>query len=147
MIRIGAVLLALLFLTGCGSGGEDEDPSPGGDGATTEIELDGREFEGEPVTGRELVPGSMLTVSFEEGRVGVNAGCNLMSAPYELNDGRLELTGAMVSTMMGCPKPLERQDQWLGEFFETSPTVSASGDDGVSLKGEAIEIVLEVVSE
>lgn len=141
MIRIGAVLFALLFLVGCGSG-DGEDSSPGGADGAAAVELEGRTFEGEPVTGQELVPDSKLMVSFEDERVGLNAGCNNMSAPYALTDGRLELTGEMVSTMMGCPKPLQRQDEWLGEFFASAPEVVALDDDRVSLRGEAVEIEL-----
>lgn len=138
MMRISAVLVALLFLAGCGSG-EDGEPEAG---AAAEISLEGKTFDGEPVTGRKLVPDSNLIVSFEEGRVGLAADCNNMSAPYKLTDGRLELTGEMVSTLMGCPKPLQRQDEWLAEFFKSGPTASAEDEDQVALKGEAVEIVL-----
>jgi heat shock protein HslJ len=136
MVRLGAVLAALALFAGlglaaCGSGGDDE------------IELEGRSFQGTPTTGRELVADSELRVSFEQGRLALNAGCNNMMAPYELKDGRLELTGPLASTMMGCPEPLQRQDEWLDEFFNSGPEVVALGDGEIALRGEAVEIQLK----
>src|SRR5690606_5306551 len=91
------VLVAALALAGCGTPAGVADMPPAHDStahestatvstATTTApaaaalpdQLAGRTFLSTAATGRDLVPGSTLTLSFEDGNVGANAGCNHM---------------------------------------------------------------------
>lgn len=133
MIPTCLSLLAVLLLIGCGGG-------PGAESET--VKLEGRSFTGEIVDGKELVQGSTLRVTFEEGRIGFDADCNLMSAPYELVNGHLELTGEIIGTLRGCPPELMAQDQWLTEFFSATPSISVLDEQSLRLEGEDATIEL-----
>ena len=79
--------------------------SPTGSAVTT-ADLDGSTFESTSVEGHDLVPGSTVRLTFENGSLSANAGCNTMSSSYAVTDGRLAWTGHPMSTMMGCPDDL-----------------------------------------
>jgi hypothetical protein len=37
--------------------------------------------------GRELVAGTTVNIEFDDGRVSVSAGCNIVFGPYDVTDG------------------------------------------------------------
>jgi heat shock protein HslJ len=82
---------------------------------------------------RALVPGSQVRISFTDGNLGLQAGCNSMSGTFQLDDGTLKV-GPMGGTEMGCPEPLMAQDTWLAGLFGvpvkvgTDPLTLTSGD-------------------
>jgi len=53
------------------------------------------------VQGKDIVPGSLPTISFEDGRVSGNASCNSFGGDYTQKGGKLTF-GMMMSTMMAC---------------------------------------------
>lgn len=114
-------LLAAALVAACTAGGQT--PSSAGSAQpaqdaqlASDSRLDGRAFVSTSVAGRDLVTGSRVTIMLKDGRLGVNAGCNSMSAAYQLDGGRLSM-GVMATTEMACPDPLMAQDQWLAEFL------------------------------
>jgi len=100
-------LVAALLVSACWSAGGSSAPS---------ASLDGRMFLSSGVTGHSLVPGSTVRLQFEAGRIGAGAGCNQVSGPYTIVDGRLTL-GQVAMTAMGCEQPLMDQDSWLVAFL------------------------------
>ncbi len=137
---IGAALLA-----GCTAGGgassrssaappsSAASPSP----SASARALDGRTFVSTGVTGRQLVTGTRITLTFREGRLSVEAGCNSMSGFYTLGaDGRLSLA-EMLSTMMACEDGRMAQDEWLAKFLPGAE---------VALSGDALTLVNAGVS-
>jgi heat shock protein HslJ len=126
MVAVLAVLA--LAVGGCG----DDDGSTGTDpGPPTEDDLDGRTFVSTEAEGFTLVPGTQVTLAFEDGNVSATAGCNTMSGPYEIDDGTLEV-GDMASTLIGCPDDLQQQDGTLQDLL--------TGGPGVTLDGEVLTI-------
>lgn len=122
------ILLAciIVVMTAC-----SDDPNVmSGPGATSpgagvaSEQLDGRTFTSTEVTGHELVEGTTVTLTFEDGRLGANAGCNTSSSAYRIEDGVLRLDGEGMTTLMGCPPELESQDQWLAAFLRDGPEVA-----------------------
>lgn len=122
------ILLAciIVVMTAC-----SDDPNVmSGPGATSpgagvaSEQLDGRTFTSTEVTGRELVEGTTVTLTFEDGRLGANAGCNTSSSAYRIEDGVLRLDGEGMTTLMGCPPELESQDQWLAAFLRDGREVA-----------------------
>ena len=114
------VLLALvattLLLTACGS--DDELP-----------DLDGTTYSSTDVSGHDLVEGSTVTLSFEDGTMAVKAGCNTQTGAYEVSDGRLQWSGPAASTTMACPTAdLADQDQWLAGLFTDGMDAKHDGD-------------------
>lgn len=129
-MRLPSITLAIAaaVVVACSGGGEpSSSPSPspeppgtpgptGGPGAPPAMsDLDGRTFIVIGAEGREIVAGTTISFRFEDGRVGIQAGCNQLSGAYELTDGVLAV-GQMITTEMGCEPALMDQDAWLGSF-------------------------------
>jgi heat shock protein HslJ len=121
----------LVGVTAC----SDEPDVISGPGATspgagvTSAQLDGRSFTGTDVVGHELVDGTAVTLTFEDGRLSTNAGCNTSSGPYTLDGGTLRSDGQWATTAMGCQPDLEAQDQWLAGFLADGADLALLGDD------------------
>lgn len=122
-VRISiAFLSTLVIVAACSvAGGGSPAPSAG---------LGGRTFLSSSVTGRDLVPGTTVRVTFKDGQLGIEAGCNHVSGPYSIEDGRIRV-GSMMSTEMGCEPRLMDQDAWLSRFV---------GGATVALDGAALTL-------
>jgi heat shock protein HslJ len=123
---------------GASSGASSPTSSPGASNrpATT---LDGRTFLSTNVQGYDLVPGSTVRLSFQDGRLGVSAGCNQMGGSYTVVDGHLT-TGQMMSTEMGCDPPLMAQDTWIAGFLDGAATMLAG--DTLTLANNGVTMTL-----
>lgn len=144
--RTAIALLALTGLTvaACGSDDSDTSSRSGDGGATpTEQDLSGKRFVSTEVTGGEIVEDSEITMSFDDGSVSVNAGCNTMNGGFEIADGTL-VTAQFASTMMACDEPLMEQDGWLSDFLSASPTIALDGST-LTLGGDGTTITLEEI--
>lgn len=139
----GAVLaaVALLVLTSCGSAG-----------GPSARDLDGRTFLSTAVTRdgppHELVRDTRVRVSFADGQVSANAGCNTASGRYRVDAGTLELEDGLAVTEMGCEEELQAQDEWLWELLSAAPAV-ALDEDRLSLRTEStvLELLDRVVAD
>ena len=121
MSRLAAVTVPLLLLAACG---DDTTAPPTGEPAQT---LDGRTFVGDEVSGHDLVKGSTLRLSFQDGRLEAQAGCNHLSGTGRLDGG--VLVGRIdVTTDMGCDRPLMDQDTWLSAFLGSRPEATVSAE-------------------
>jgi heat shock protein HslJ len=128
------VSVLALMATGCGAG----DPAT----------LDGRDFvlvrftvNG---TSEPLAPGTNLRMSFADGQLTANAGCNTMGGSYALRDGRL-VVGDLATTEMGCDPDLHRQDERFAQFLTGNPSVAVDGDELV-LEGGGLVATLRLRS-
>lgn len=137
MRRLGVVLLLALAacgpeeISGLGPGDSDAPPA-----------LDGRTFLSRSVTGHALVPGTQIQINFKEGNIGATAGCNSLGAPYSLDGDTLVTEGqGMTQTEIGCDPARHKQDEWLGGFLTSRPTVALSGSE-LTLTKDTTEIVL-----
>jgi heat shock protein HslJ len=148
MIRHGALIAGVLclgLLTGCG---DDDDtsastpdassamPVPDSSGGSTDAdgsggepspELDGREFVSTAIEGQDLVAGSEVRISFQDGSLSANAGCNTMNGGYELDGSTLQVE-SMAMTMMACEEQLMAQDELVSGLLTSGPTVALDGD-------------------
>ena len=106
-IPAALLLAAVVAVAGCSA--------VGGASPTPAAQLDGRTFLSTSVSGHDLVPGTTVRLSFKDGQLGIEAGCNHMGGRYALEDGRLRI-GTMMSTEMGCDPKLMDQDTWVGQF-------------------------------
>jgi heat shock protein HslJ len=116
-----ALLLTLLVLAGCSVASAPMSPSASAPGS-----LDGRTFVSTMVTGHDLVPKTTVRLSFKDGRLGANAGCNQIGGAYTIATDRLTLD-SMMSTEMGCDPALMAQDGWLSTFL-TGASVAIAGN-------------------
>src|SRR5215203_2253235 len=101
-----AVMMALVFLgvAGCGSDdsseASEESATSASGSAVTADDLEGATYVSTSVTGHDLVEGSTVNLSFEGPRMQLSAGCNIMSAAYDVTDGTLAWTREPAATMM-----------------------------------------------
>jgi heat shock protein HslJ len=130
-------LLVLLVLAGATGCGKEASPgsSPGGDELGGEYVVTAVTEGGGP---RDLVPGSEIRLRFADGMLGARAGCNHLSASYEL-EGDTLIAGRMGGTEMGCPEPLMQQDAWLVGLFEEPVAV---GHDPLTLTSGEVVLTL-----
>jgi heat shock protein HslJ len=144
MGRLTALMLALtLLVAACGDDTGDDtasDDSGGSASAVTFDDLVGKTFESTSVTGHDLVPDSVITLEFIDGRISANAGCNTQNGDADVVDGTLEV-GQLASTMMACEDPLMAQEQWLGAFLEDGPEVAL---DATTLTLTSGDVVVEL---
>lgn len=91
------------------------------------MDLEGRTFTATEVRGHDLVEGSTVTLTFEDGQVSANAGCNTLFGAASWDSGTLDVTEELASTLMACDDALMDQDEWLGELLTSSPALSADG--------------------
>lgn len=117
--------LAALALTGCGAG--DGDAGSGDGSAGQSLDLDGKTFTATEVTGWVIVTDSTIKLTFNDGRISADAGCNILNAAASWEEGALALEGPLASTMKACPEGLMAQDQWLATLLESNPKIT--GDD------------------
>jgi heat shock protein HslJ len=120
-----ATIVLAACSSGAGAGGSASATASGAPAATVDA-LAGRTFISTGATGHDIAPGSTIRLSFEETRIGANAGCNQMNGGYEIVDGALKV-GPMAMTEMACEQPLMDQDAWLGAFLDGA-TVTLDGD-------------------
>jgi heat shock protein HslJ len=77
--------------------------------------LIGRTFIVTAADGYAIVAGSTISFTFENGQLGIRAGCNIIGGAYDIKDGVLA-TGAMMMTEMACEEPLMAQDTFISAF-------------------------------
>lgn len=141
MRRLGLGVCALLLVAGCG---QAPTAQPGGGGSGED--LVGRTFlstsatdGGEPLG---LAGGTRVSLWFaDDGRLVANAGCNTLAGPVTLDGGKIETTGGLSMTEMGCDAPLHAQDEWLAKLLQASPSWRLDGDELV-VTGANSELVL-----
>lgn len=134
---LAALVAASLLVAACGAGSADSTTAPPAGGADPG-NLAGRTFLSTSITGRDLVPGSQVRLSFEVGQIGAQAGCNSMGGSVGIVDGRLVLAD-LAMTEMACEPALMNQDTWLADFL-AGAAVTLAGEtltlakDGVTLE-------------
>jgi heat shock protein HslJ len=120
-VLIGLAAAGVL-LAACGS--DDE----GGGDAPTAADLDSATYTSTEVSGHDLAENTTVTLTFEDGTLAVDAGCNTQSAAYEVSGGTLVWSGPAAATLKACPPPLGEQDHWLGGLFTDGMDASLDGD-------------------
>jgi heat shock protein HslJ len=120
LIPLLAVAVAsVASLTACGGDDDTATPSAG--------DLDGRTFVATDIEGHTIVEGSEVVISFADGLVVVEAGCNSQRGDYDVDDGVLAV-GELAMTMMACDEPLMTQDSLLATILAAGPTVELDGE-------------------
>lgn len=100
MVKINNLVLAcvLVFLAGCSAFPATTDP------------LDGTSWELYAFRKTRPIDGPTLTISFENGQVGGNAGCNSYGGSYEVDGEKLTIS-EVFATLMACLEPEGMMEQ------------------------------------
>jgi heat shock protein HslJ len=141
ILRVIAALAATLaLLAACGS----DDEGGGGASPPETGDLEASTFSSNDVSGHDLVEGSTITLSFQEGTMAVKAGCNTMTGEYDVSDGTLKWTRPPAATRMACPTgDLADQDQWLTQLFTDGMDASLDGGTLTLTNADDVKIVLD----
>ncbi|MEV6769116.1 META domain-containing protein [Nocardia sp. NPDC051030] len=130
------VLLAVTLgaAAGCSSSsdgsGQDSGPTPMG-----------KTYMSTKVDGKPIPGGGPLTLTFQDGRITANAGCNTASGPVTLNGDVLK-TDELATTLMGCPGDLADADGWANGLLRSLPTWKLDGPT-LTLKGNGSTVTLQ----
>lgn len=127
---IGVALVMGVLATGCI--GKAKDGPDAGMGGTTGSgnngpDLNNRSFILDSSDGFTPVTDTTVRVFFQDRDFGFSAGCNSFSGAYTLEGGDLVVDG-FGSTNIGCTAALSEQDNWLADFFSSSPRFTLSGN-------------------
>jgi heat shock protein HslJ len=118
-----ATLVAAVAMAACGEGGPSlVDSAPPDLNGTAWVMTSAS---GSPAI--TAIEGTEVLITFEDGQVGVQAGCNGMGGGYQQNDDVLEVE-PMMSTMMACDQPLMDRDAALAALLTSGATVSGDAD-------------------
>lgn len=118
--RLLAALVVLTLLTACGSEAAAPTSARPDAGPRGDYVADGLPDPFEE--------GDSLRVTFGDGEISFQATCNTMSGPAELENDVL-VVSSVGGTEMGCPGAGFEQDEWLIDFFTSSPEVTVDGTD------------------
>jgi heat shock protein HslJ len=92
------------------------------------------------VVGHKLAAGSKVTLSFKDGQLSANAGCNTMSGTVAVLGGKLSV-GQLATTEMACQADLMAQDQWLAAFLAGATADFGAGFLNLTNGGVTIKLV------
>jgi len=152
-LLILVVVAALGLLAGCGGGdgGGDGGGYSGGSDSTDDAaskmdpvapeDLSGKTFSSTMVKGRSLVTGTKITLSFDSANLSASAGCNTIRGSYDISGGAFSL-GKSAGTLLGCPKELQDQDEWLTSVLDGGLR-PYDRDGTLVLLGLGVEIEME----
>lgn len=73
-----------------------------------------------------LASSKVISVSFKEKTISVNAGCNTINGSATLVKGVLKAKN-LASTRMACTPALMKQDTWLQKILTSNPKITVQG--------------------
>jgi heat shock protein HslJ len=98
------VMVVAVLLSACGTGAGATSTLVGTQWVLTGLEHNGVD--------QPLVSGTQLTIQFDNGTLGGNAGCNSFGGNYSVNGQTLTIS-ELHQTLMGCDAPiLEQEDRY-----------------------------------
>jgi heat shock protein HslJ len=105
--------------------------------------LAGSEWRPTEIAGVEIAEDTEIFVSFEDGEVTGNGGCNQFFGSYKIEGGAIAF-GPIASTKMLCPDPVQQNEDHL---FEVLSQIAGFRRDGTELEltAEAGEPLVRLV--
>jgi heat shock protein HslJ len=149
--RLGLASLTLLLVACSQPPATSPTPSPSPAPSPTPspvppVGLVGRTFLSTGVTvdgaAHALVAGTRIRLTFDNGTLSANAGCNIMGGNLVIDGDTLRFSGAQM-TEMGCDEPRHAQDDWLVAFLSSSPTFVLTGNDLTLTSGTTVVTLLD----
>lgn len=130
LLRLVPVLVAAGLAAAC-SGRATTGPGPTPMGHT---------YISTAVTGTQIPGGGPLTLTFADGRVSADSGCNTSTGPVSFDGSVLRVSG-MASTMMACAAAKSGADAWQTGLLQSAPTWKLSGST-LTLSGNGTRVTL-----
>lgn len=129
-----AVLLALVGTVAAGCGSADKEPV---DDTATPM---GHTYVSTEVVGDQIPGGGPMTLTFTDGRISANSGCNSAGGTVDLSN-HIVHTSPLASTLMACTDGRDGADAWQNTFLESDPTWRLDGDQ-LTLTGKSVTVHL-----
>lgn len=108
--------------------------------------LEGRAFLSVDITvngiQQQLVPGTRIRLSFQDGNLGAHAGCNSMGGDYRIESGRL-IVDSLGMTEMGCDADRHAQDTELARLLTARPQIRLNGPEMIIDDGNVVLRLLD----
>lgn len=141
MRRRALVVGAALALAACSGGSTGLGPALAGRSFTADGSAVGAQHP-------PIVAGSTIAISFEEGSIAANAGCNHMGGPARFEGDTLVLPEGLAMTEMACAEDLMEQERWVADLLASRPSVTIP-DDGadVLVRGAQVSLALVEVAD
>lgn len=134
LLRLAALcVLATAAATACSSSDSGEAP----DDTATPM---GHTYISTEVDGDAIPGGGPMTLTFADGRISANSGCNTAGGTVDLSNHILH-TSPLAGTLMACAGDRGRADAWQSAFLESDPTWRLDGDK-LTLTGETVTVHL-----
>jgi heat shock protein HslJ len=89
-----------------------------------------------------LAAGTRIRLSFADGQLSANGGCNGISGTLVIDGDKLVLTNVAM-TEMGCDQALMSQDNWIATFLGSSPTFTLDGNNLTVTSGTTVVTLLD----
>lgn len=124
MKKLTLLILSVLMLAACSA-----------NEGTDQADLEGKTFLSVAAEGVELVEGTTVSLSFEEGNLNIQAGCNHLFGGAKIDKDVLKVEN-LAATEMGCEEELEEQDTLLSKFFMDSPRIDIASTELTLTKGD-----------
>jgi heat shock protein HslJ len=103
----------------------DDDNANGGTPVSSASELEGVWTVTNATSAPAPVVGT-VRLTFEDGRVVAETGCNTANGPYTVEDSTL-VADQLASTRMACEEAFMTQEQWILEMLSDTPRLELSG--------------------
>ncbi|WP_280383977.1 META domain-containing protein [Nocardia wallacei] len=100
----------------------------------------GRSFVSTTVDGTPIPGGGPMQLTFADGRVSANSGCNTGSGPVDFDGDVLRVSG-LATTLMACPDGKSGADGWQTDLLQSAPKWKLAGDT-LTLTGDDITVTL-----
>ncbi len=77
------------------------------------------------INGKPVSQPDKARISFTQTNVSASIGCNRMSGPYRIGKKEYLMTGPLISTLIGCPPGLDKEESALYELLSNNPRIQA----------------------
>ncbi|HKR90869.1 META domain-containing protein [Novosphingobium sp.] len=67
-------------------------------------------------------------LTFDDGRIGVNVGCNRLGGPWRVDADNRLYAGPLAQTEMACPDPAWNQGNAVNALLVATPRMNVEGD-------------------
>jgi heat shock protein HslJ len=89
------------------------------------------------LNGRAVSRADKARITFTSDRLSATLGCNQMGGAYRIEKSSSLVARQMMSTLIGCPAPLDQEEQLLSALLSDTPVI-----ERVSKSGEGMRIRL-----
>jgi heat shock protein HslJ len=87
--------------------------------------LVGNDWVIQSINGKPVSLPDKAKISFTATNVSATIGCNRMSGPYRIGKKEYLVTGSLISTLIGCPPGLDKEESALYELLSNNPRIQA----------------------